>query len=281
MTPCDNRPMAPHIAVSAGASGVQRLPFSLGHVTALRFAPNLTLPRHGHPQPTIAVILAGGFRGTYGAGERDCDRRTVVIEPAGEQHVNRFGDTETSILSLSVSGGGLAQAVESAIGRFRHERDGLTELIARRAARELARPDDVTPMAVEAAALELVSRVTRLATPERRPAWLAEARSVLHDRYADSLSLAEVAAAIGVEPERLARGFRRAFGEPMATYIRRLRVSAAADLLASTDLPIARIATDVGFADQSHLTRWFARYVGMTPGSYRARRLDRRGITAR
>ena len=270
--------MAPQVAVTVGASRVERLAFSLGQVSALHFAPNLTLPRHGHPQPTIAVVLAGGFRGTYGAGERDCDRRSVVIEPAGEQHVNRFGGTETSILSLSVSGGGLVSAVESAIGRFRHEHDGLTELIARRAASELARPDDVTPMAVEAAALELVSRVTRLAIPERRPAWLGEARSVLHDRYADSLSLAEVAAAVGVEAERLARGFRHAFGEPMATYIRRLRVNAAADLLASTDLPIARIATDVGFADQSHLTRWFDRYLRTTPARYRASRSTSRRV---
>jgi AraC-like DNA-binding protein len=270
--------MAPQVAVSAGASRVQRLAFSLGQVSALHFAPNVTLPRHGHPQPTIAVILAGGFRGRYRAGERDCDPRSLVIEPSGEQHTNLFGRSETTILSLSlsVSGDGLASAVESAVGRFRHDYDAVTDLIARRAANELARPDDVTPLAVEAAALELVARVTRSSRPERRPAWLGDARALLHDRFAETFSLEDVGAAVGVEPERLARGFRRAFGEPMATYVRRLRVSAAAQLLASTELPIARIATDVGFADQSHLTRWFDRYLHMTPGRYRATRSAKR-----
>jgi transcriptional regulator GlxA family with amidase domain len=135
---------------------------------------------------------------------------------------------------------------------------------------ELDRPDDVTPIAVEASALELIARIARLGRPERRPAWLGEASEVLHARYAESLSLGEIAAAVGVEPERLARGFRHAFGEPLGTHLRRIRVTAAAAFLASTDLPIARVAADVGFADQSHLTRWFNRYLDTTPGQYRA-----------
>jgi AraC family transcriptional regulator len=80
-----------------------------------------------------------------------------------------------------------------------------------------------------------------------------------------------------VDPERLARGFRRSFGEPMADYLRRIRVDAAASKLASTDLPISQVAGDVGFADQSHLTRWFSRYLGTTPGRYRMTRPERRG----
>ena len=264
--------MTPQLAVSAGASRVQGLPFSLGHVSSMRFAADLTLPRHGHPLTTIAVVLSGGFTGSYRGGERDCSGTSVVVEPAGEQHGNRFGRSETSILSLSVAGERVASAVEPAVSRFQHDRDPFAALVARRAATELDRPDDLTPMAVEASALELLARIARLGRPERRPAWLGEAREFLHARYAETLSLGEIAAAVGVEPERLARGFRRAFGEPLATYLRRIRVTAAATLLASTDLPISRVAADVGFADQSHLTRWFNRYLDTTPGQYRATR---------
>jgi AraC-like DNA-binding protein len=264
--------MTPQLAVSAGASKVERAPFSLGQVSSLLFVPELTLPPHGHPQATIAIVLAGGFAGTYWAGERECLPRSVIVEPAGEQHANRFGDRETSILSLSIGADGVASAVEAAVARFSHSLDPVAGLVAHRAAGELDRPDDVTPLAVEAAALELIARVTRAAMPERRPAWLRQARDVLRDRYAESLSLTEVSVAVGVEPERLARGFRRAFGEPIASYLRRTRVNAAATLLASTELPISRVAVDVGFSDQSHLTRWFARYVGTTPARYRTSR---------
>jgi AraC family transcriptional regulator len=135
-------------------------------------------------------------------------------------------------------------------------------------------------MAVEAAALELLARVTRTARHEHRPRWLEEARSVLHDRFAESLTLDDVAIAVGVEPERLARAFRRTLGEPMAEYLRRIRVDAAAAFLATTNLPISQVAADVGFADQSHLTRWFGRYLGTTPAQYREARGRSRGITA-
>jgi AraC family transcriptional regulator len=273
--------MGPQLAVTAGTSRFRQLDVPLGFVSANRFPAGLTLPAHSHPQATVAVVLAGGFMGSYRGGERECDSRTVLVEPAGEEHRNRFGPRETKILTLSLHVDGLRREVETAADRFRHGRDAYAGQIARRAADELDRPDDVTPLAVEAAALELLARITRTATLERRPTWLGEARSLLHDRYAESLSLAEVAAAVGVEPDRVARGFRRAFGEPLSSYLRRIRVDAAAVLLASTDLPISRVAADVGFADQSHLTRWFAWHFGTTPGRYRAAQARDRGDPGR
>lgn len=264
--------MGPQVAVNAGASHYRRLEVTLGHVSANRFPPDLTLPAHSHPQATVAVILAGGFAGSYRGGDRECRTHTVVVEPAGEPHGNRFGSDETSILTVSLAADGPWRSIEAATGRFRHGRDPFAEMIARRAANELDRPDDVTPLAVEAAALELIARLTRTARPERRAAWLGEARAYLHARYAESVSLADVAAAVGVEPERMARVFRHAFGEPVAGYLRRIRVNAAAHMLVSTDVPISQVAAQVGFADQSHLTRCFSRYLGSTPGRYRAER---------
>lgn len=47
------------------------------------------------------------------------------------------------------------------------------------------------------------------------------------------------------------------------------RLRAAADRLASTDLPLARIACETGFADQAHLTRALRRETGLTPAALR------------
>jgi AraC-like DNA-binding protein len=52
-------------------------------------------------------------------------------------------------------------------------------------------------------------------------------------------------------------------------YQRQLRVRAARRLLGQGVSP-ARAAAEAGFADQAHLTRWFRRYYGVTPGAYRA-----------
>jgi AraC family transcriptional regulator len=261
--------MAAQLAVPAGASRVDRLAVSFGHVASLRFPAGLELPAHAHPETTIDVVLAGGWSASGDARDRDAFAPSVLVEPAGDLHARRFAGVETAVVSLTLEAGRLGAVVSDMTQRFLRIRDPYIELLARRAANELDEPDDVTPLAVEAAALELVARVARSVGLERRPSWLGKAREVLHDRYADPLSLNEIADAIGVEPDRLARGFRRAYGESLGDYLRRIRVNAAAALLATTDEPISRVAGEVGFADQSHLTRWFGRYLETTPGRYR------------
>ena len=118
--------------------------------------------------------------------------------------------------------------------------------LAHQADTELRRPDELTPLAVEGLGLELVTRLARTPVDGGVPAWLGQARDVLHERFAEALRLADVASAVGVEPDRLARGFRRVYHEPVASYVRRLRVNAAADLLvAGPDPSIAAIAAEV------------------------------------
>ncbi len=65
----------------------------------------------------------------------------------------------------------------------------------------------------------------------------------------------------------LYRGFRRAYGMGPSDYQRQLRLRAARRLLVQGDA-IGDVAARTGFADQSHLTRWFVRYYGMTPGRF-------------
>jgi AraC family transcriptional regulator len=271
--------MGAHVAVTAGASRIEALSVSFGSVASMRFPAGLQLPPHSHPDTNIAVVLAGGWVDGNEAPYRECFAPSVLVEPAGELHANRFGPVETAVLSLSVQAEKLGSVVGEVTRRFLSVRDPYIELLARRTANELEWPDDVTPLAVEAASLELVARLARSAGLERRPSWLGKAREVLHDRYADPLSLDDIADAVGIEPERLARGFRRAFGEPLGAYLRRIRVNAAAMLLATTDEPISQVAGEVGFADQAHLTRWFGRYLETTPGRYRgSARRDRRDL---
>jgi AraC family transcriptional regulator len=55
----------------------------------------------------------------------------------------------------------------------------------------------------------------------------------------------------------------------VGTYLREVRVRRAAARLATGNESIADIALAVGFADQSHLHRWFVRLIGETPARYR------------
>jgi AraC family transcriptional regulator len=258
------------LSVTAGSERIRARELTLGRMTSMSFPPGLELPRHSHPQPTIAIILRGGFAGWYGGTDRDCAPMTLVVEPAGASHDNRFGPLPTTIVTLSL-GSGSPPALESVGHVPRFTRDAYSAGLASQADTELRGPDELTPLAVEGLALELVTRIARTPTEPGMPGWLSEARDLLHERYAESLRMDDVASAVGVEPDRLARAFRRVYREPIASYVRRLRVRAAAELLvAGTDLTIAAIAAEVGFADQSHLTRSFLRTMGTTPARYRA-----------
>ena len=102
--------------------------------------------------------------------------------------------------------------------------------------------------------------------PDRRIA--ARIRELLRDGAAD-LTADDLAAAAGCSRYAAYRAFTQAYGLAPSDYQRQLRVRAARRLLIA-GVPPARAAAEAGFADQAHLTRWFRRYYGVTPGAYRA-----------
>ena len=63
------------------------------------------------------------------------------------------------------------------------------------------------------------------------------------------------------------RAFHQAYGLAPSDYQRQLRLRAARRLIAQ-GRPISEAAARAGFADQSHLSRWFGRCYGVTPGGY-------------
>jgi AraC-like DNA-binding protein len=108
---------------------------------------------------------------------------------------------------------------------------------------------------------------------EKAAAAATRAREVLHARLSEDIDLEELASFSGVDRFRLNRAFQSAFGTSPHAYLVRLRLRAARRLLALGERPAA-VAAEVGFADQSHLGRWFRRAYGVTPAAYRLGRTD-------
>ena len=71
----------------------------------------------------------------------------------------------------------------------------------------------------------------------------------------------------------LTRAYRGWRGEGLCEALRRRRVEAAAILLESSDKPLAEIAAETGFCDQSHMNRAFKKYLGRTPAIARTAHL--------
>ena len=65
------------------------------------------------------------------------------------------------------------------------------------------------------------------------------------------------------------RAFRESFGEPPLAHIARRRIQRAQSLLLNSQASLSQIGLDCGMHDQSHFTRVFRRFVGISPGVWR------------
>jgi len=92
-------------------------------------------------------------------------------------------------------------------------------------------------------------------------------RTLLDEAFAEDLGAAELAAAAGCSRYVVYRAFEAVHGLAPSEYQRQRRLRTARCLLAAGRRP-AEVAAEVGFADQAHLTRWFVRSFGVTPGAY-------------
>ncbi|MBD2074232.1 helix-turn-helix transcriptional regulator [Phormidium sp. FACHB-592] len=116
------------------------------------------------------------------------------------------------------------------------------------------------------------STVTQTITSENRSLnhiQLQQTIDYIHTYLNRDLSLAELASVINISPTYFASLFKQAMGISPHQYVIQQRVEQAKVMLKRTDLTIADIALQVGFSNQSHLTRHFKRFTGMTPKQIR------------
>ena len=122
---------------------------------------------------------------------------------------------------------------------------------------------------------ELVSRYTEVETP---PTPYFDRLQLEHTRQAHDyllanqgshITLAELAARFHLSQSSLKICFKALYGVPVASYLRGLRMDTAANLLRSSDLPVAEIAHRVGYEDPSRFAAAFRRHTGCRPTELR------------
>lgn len=82
------------------------------------------------------------------------------------------------------------------------------------------------------------------------------------------MTLTELAAIAKVSPNYFATQLKKSIGITPHQYVIGQRVAKAKQLLLKGKLTLAEIAHDLGFADQSHLTRHFKKAMGVTPKKF-------------
>lgn len=152
--------------------------------------------------------------------------------------------------------------------------------VARQLATEIANPGPLSNALVDAYALALAVHLVRsqqsvsIARRSERlslaPWRLRRAQDFIEAHLTEDLGLHEIAAEAGLSPFHFARSFRRATGISPHRYLVLRRIERAKQLLEATDLPIAQVALECGYAAQPAFTRAFARTTGTTPARHRS-----------
>jgi AraC family transcriptional regulator len=242
-------------------------------VTQARYSKGFRIGRHEHSLPGLTFVLDGDFTERFANGAHACDRGTLIVKPPDAAHSDAFGGAGARCLIVEVEPWRYRALREhaSALDDLVVEHGGRLAGLAESVSRELAAPDALTPLAVEALVLDLLVELGRAEMRRRAaPGWLAPLRDLLEAEFRRPLVLGDVAARVGVHPSHVARVFRRHFGVSVGEYVRRLRVEHVARALATTSMPLGEIAAEAGFADQSHMSRAFSVATGFTPARFRA-----------
>lgn len=113
--------------------------------------------------------------------------------------------------------------------------------------------------------------VPQARSPGQEHRAIALAKDLMRTQLAAPPSLEALATAVNLSPFHFARVFRRATGLPPHTWLMQQRIAQARALLQGGCLPL-EVASQLGFADQSHLSRQFKQVYGVGPGAYRSAR---------
>jgi AraC family transcriptional regulator len=244
-------------------------------LSELRQPGSRSIPRHEHELAYITVVL----QGDYLEGDRGMLRElrpfTAVFNPAGTAHSTVIGPAGATFFTIELYEENLRRLGVRLPAQTTFDRGAGTMLwpglrLYSAFKMQTSDPLGLEGHIVEGHVLEMLGAVTGVEAPDNTaPRWFAGVKDRLHEGFRKPLRMRDLAREAGVHPVHLARVFRNLERRTPGEYQQHLQVRAACELLRKAEWPLAVIAAECGFADQSHFTRMFRRMTGTTPARFR------------
>lgn len=239
-------------------------------LSELRQPCSRAVPRHEHELAYVTLVL----HGDYLEGDRgkldDLRPFTAVFNPAGTAHSTIIGPAGASFFTIELREENLRQLGIELPQRTTFDRGAGALLWPGLRLYSAFKAQTADPLVLEAHVLEMLGAISGFDAPENpAPRWFGRVKDRLHEGFREPLRMRDLAHDAGVHPVHLARVFRKHEKRTPGEYQQHLQVRAACELLRNPEWPLAIIAAECGFSDQSHFTRVFRRMVGTTPGRFR------------
>lgn len=131
--------------------------------------------------------------------------------------------------------------------------------------------DDDSDLSTQTLLLEILSKLKKSSedTLHKNPKWVRMIDEILHEQFADLLTLDYLSQILNIHPMHLSRDFSKYFNCTLGEYIRKLKVEKALSLMSSKQQSFTEIAYQCGFSDQSHFNRCFKEVNGINPSAHK------------
>lgn len=249
-------------------------------VEAVEADTTLVFGRHTHEQFGVGLIVRGAQKSASGRGPVEAGAGDIITVNPGEVHDGApIGDGGRSWRMLYLDPAIVADLATDITEGRRAEACEFTQpkVSNRRMAGQFSRlframtssASDQHGLQTDETLLLLLGSLLQPESSEPRsvPIGIASARALIDDDPLSTLTLATLADEAGLSRYQFLRSFARATGLTPHAYVLQRRIHRARQLIGH-GTPLAEAAAQSGFADQSHMTRLFARSFGVTPGVY-------------
>lgn len=255
------------------AHSVEFLPSHVHGIDAISLASQRVFPRHAHDQYGIGVMTRGGHASWSNLGWVEAGPGDVIAVNPNEVHDGKPISGLRSWKMLFVE----PSVVREMLGAEASSREisfaaRTSPAVASATLKVFNALLEGEPEAAQEGLLCLFADLLLPSSPlgDQGP---SDATKRVLQRLNDALetppTLDEIASIMGMSRTGALRRFKRETGATPHEYAMQLRLRQARRALAAGDLP-ASVAAELGFADQSHMTRAFARQFGLPPGLYRS-----------
>jgi AraC-like DNA-binding protein len=201
--------------------------------------------RHVHEKAYVALVLSGEYEEAGDFGRFQIKSGDVIFHEPFEAHLDRFTEMGAEVLNLSLANYSCSRGIA---------RVPDPDYVVRVAEKD---PED---------AVELLSSIAKSQLPPSAD-WPDELAAKLIRN--PSLKLSQWAVLNGIAPWTVSRGFTAVFGITPEAFRARVRARYALRSIQNTQMPLASIAVELDFADQSHMSRSVKQLTGSAPREWR------------
>jgi AraC family transcriptional regulator len=243
-------------------------------MTEISYSTISELSEHSHENAHFCFVLQGNYTESHNKKELQCEPYTLTFRPAGEVHKDKFHNQEVRVFTIEIPLQWIEKLNQDSVylGRSINFQGGFITKLSARLVKEFHQMNTAANLVIEGLTLELMAETARhsAANLERKiPFWLKQAKDLIYQRFAENLTLEQIALEVGVHPVHLATVFRQKYNCTVGEFIRELRINYACREITKGQTPLSIIALEAGFANQGHFSSTFKRITGLTPLAYR------------